>query len=170
MTIAEQINLLANALRPWAKANSGHVMVASDALDCFELLRTRPGTPTCAVLWYGREPMGEIDRLGKKINQFKIVVSRGRSLKLIPGESLTEGAAGGAPMFNLVEQAEAIALSVRQDLDEDADPEDALPVHLGTGPFEVNGILLDAIEIRLSLVAQAPVQTLHDESGEINNV
>lgn len=163
MTIREQVKLVEAALASWVKANRGRVFVASDVLDCIEQLRARPGTPTCAILWNGRDPVGDIDRLGKKSNKFKVVVSRGRSLKLVAGESLTEGAAGGSPMFDLVEQAEVVVLGVRQEVGEDDDPEDEIPVHEGTGPFEVNGMLLDAMEIRFSLASQAEVQTTDDE-------
>ena len=163
MTIREQVKLVGTALEAWSKANRGRVFVASDTIDCLEQLRARPGTPTCAILWNGRDTVGDMDRLGKKANTFKVVVSRGRSLRIVAGESLTEGAAGGEPMFDLVEQAEAVVLGVRQEVGEDDDPEDAIPVHEGTGPFEVNGMLLDAMEIRFSLVSQAEVQFTDDE-------
>ena len=158
MTLSDQATMIESALADWAKANRGRVFIASDVPHVLEQLRAKPGTPTCAVLWTGRQPLGAIDRAAKKDNEWKVIVSRGRSLRLISGESLTEGAAGGRPMFDLVEEAETVVLSLRQDVDEDQDPEDAYPVHLGTGMWEVNGLLLDAMEIRFTLPSQATVQ------------
>lgn len=156
MTTSEQAKMLERALTDWCKTNGGRAFVAGDALDCLDRLRSKPGVPTCAVLWTGREAVGEIAELGRRVNQFKIVVSRGRGLKLEPGESLTEGTAGGKAMFDLVEEAEAVVLGLRV---EDMDGEFTVPDYRGTGPWEVNGVLMDAFEIRIGLYAQAVVQS-----------
>jgi hypothetical protein len=162
MTIGEQAKMIERALAEWCKTNRGRAFIASDPLDCIDQLRQKPGTPTAAVLFDRREPRGELDT-GRKDNFFKVVISRGRSLKLVPGESLTEGAAGGKPMFDLVEEAEAVVLGMRMDADDGGiDGEDTVPHHMGTGMFEVNGMLLDAYEVRFSLAAQATVQEVEE--------
>lgn len=157
MTIREQVKLVETALQEWAKGNGGRVFIAADALDCIEQLRMRPGKATAAVLWQTEEPRGDVDILGRVDRGFKAVVSRGRGLKLQPGESLTDGTSGGEPMFDLVEQVREIVLALR--LDDDALPqEDQVPTYKGTGPFEVNGTLLDASEVRFGLAAQITQQ------------
>jgi hypothetical protein len=157
MTTAEQAKMIDTALKAWCKANGGRSFIASDPLDCLDRLRAKPGTPTAAVLWDSRKPAGEFPELARRVNHFKVVVSRGRGLKLISGESLTEGAAGGRPMFDLVEEAEAVVLALRvEEVGEGS--EFTVPEWDGTGPWEVNGVLLDASEIRFGLYAQAEVQ------------
>lgn len=159
MTIAEQLKLLAGALKPWAESHRGRTFIAADPLDAIDQLRARPGTPTAAVLFTGREPRGPYDYLGRNDNQFKIIVSRGRSLRLVPGESGSEGAEGGPPLFDLVEHAENVALSVRLEPEYGMGADELIPVYRGTGPFEVAGLVMDAYEIRIAIAAQAPVQS-----------
>lgn len=158
MTISGQMKLVAEALADWAKANHGRVFIASDVLAAIDELRARPGTPSVGLLFWSREPRGELGITGRKDNHYKAVISRGRSLKIVSGESLTEGAAGGAPMFDLVEEAEDLVLSARLPEEEGFGGEDLVPSHKGTGLFEVSGMVLDAYEINFSLPAQARVQ------------
>lgn len=158
MTIAEQMKLVAAALEDWCKANRGRVFIASDVLAAIDELRARPGTPTVGLVFWSRDARGELGITGRKDNHYKCVVSRGRSLKLVSGESLTEGAAGGKAMFDLVEEAEDLVLSVRLPEEDGFGGEDLVPTHEGTGLFEVSGMMLDAYEIRFSLAAQAEVQ------------
>ncbi len=158
MSISEQLNFLALSLIAWAERNKGRAFIAADALDAVDQLRATPGAPTLAILWTGRVPR-EPEHLGRRDNQFKLIVSRGRSLKLIPGESLSAGSAGGRPLFDLVEEAENLVLSLRLEEGESLGPDERMPVYQGTGQFEVAGLLLDAYEIRFTLAAQAPVQS-----------
>ena len=120
-----------------------------------EELRGKPGAPTAAVLWQSEHPDGRYAEEGKVLRMFKIVVSRGRGLKLVTGESLSEGVAGGPAMFDLVEQAREIARNLRM---EDEPGELQLPIYKGSGPFLVHGYILDAMEIRFALYAQIPFQ------------
>ena len=78
------------------------------------------------------------------------------------GEGLTEGAAGGKAMFDLVEEAELAVLGVRLPAEEGL-YEDSVPQHDGTGVFEVSGMVMDAYEIRFSLATQSNVQMPDDE-------
>jgi len=162
MTISEQIKLVVDALEEWLDTNGGRVFVASDVVDCLDRLRARPGTPTAAVLFWKREPRGELGVTGRKDNHFKLVISRGRSFKVVSGEGLTEGAAGGKAMFDLVEEAELAVLGVRLPAEEGL-YEDSVPQHDGTGVFEVSGMVMDAYEIRFSLATQSNVQMPDDE-------
>lgn len=167
MTVAQQTKAIVLALRDWCRANSGSVFVATDLLHLLDQLRSKPGAPRLGILFFEQQPR-DPDRSenGRLDNTFKIVISRGRSLKLEPGQSLTEGSAGGKPMFDLVEEAREIILALRLD---DRDPEtpdtpgsingeDTIPVYKGASLFEVQGMLLDAMELRVSLAAQGTVQ------------
>lgn len=156
MTIREQAKVVEAALQQWAKSSGARVFVAADELDCIEQFRLKPGKPSAAVLWQAEEPQGEHPEEGKVLRTFKIVMSRGRSLKLQPGESLTEGAAGGEAMLDLVEQGREVARGLRM---EDQEGELQLPVYQGSGAFQVNGYLLDAIELRFGLYADIPMQS-----------
>ena len=160
MTIAEQLKMVEAALLDWCKTNRGRAFIASDAQDCLEQLRSKPASPTCAVLWYGWEPRGDLAELGRKDQLYKIVVSRGRGMNLVSGDSLTKGVAGGPPMFDLVQQASEVVFGLRL---EDMPGEDQVPQDRGAGPWEVNGWLLDATEIRFSLTTQTTVQTPVEE-------
>jgi hypothetical protein len=155
MTITEQAGLILDALNAWVADNKGRAFIAADAVHCVEELRGKPGAPTAAVLWESEEPSGRNAEEGKVLRTFKIVVSRGRGLKLVAGESLAAGVAGGPPMYDLVEQAREIARGLRL---EDEPGELQLPVYQGCGPFEVSGHVLDAVEIRIALYAQIPPQ------------
>lgn len=160
MTISEQSRLILAALTDWVANNQGRAFIASDELHCIEELRGKPGAPTAAVLWQSEDPEGHFAEEGKVLRHFKIVVSRGRGLRLLTGESLTEGAAGGPPMFDLVEQAREVARNLRMSEEEG---ELQLPIYKGTGPFKVSGYILDAMEIRFALYAQTPTQTSEAE-------
>ncbi len=156
MTIAEQAKLILTALEDWAQEAGGRAFIASDELHCVEELRGKPGAPTAAVLWHDELPWGENAEEGKVLRTFKIVVSRGRGMRLVAGESLTEGASGGPPMFDLVEQAREVARGLRM---MDQEGELQLPIYKGTAPFRVRGYVLDAMEVRVGLYAQSPIQS-----------
>jgi len=153
MTIAEQTIAIVAGLAAWASANSGRAFPASDVVDVFEQLRAKPGAPSCAVLFWSEDPRDNFELLGRVDRTFKIIVSRGRGFKLQTGESLTDGASGGPPMFDLVEEAREVARNLRGDLP----GEEAVPIYKGCGPFEASGLLLDAYEIRISFPNQLPV-------------
>jgi hypothetical protein len=155
MTITEQAVQIEAALADWVKTNQGRACIAADPLDALAQLRSRPGAPAAAVLFVDEQVCGGHPEFGLVLRAFKIVVSRGRSLKLVAGESLTSGAAGGGPLFDLVEQAREVARDLRMT---DMDGEFQTPVYQGAGSFDVPGYLLDAFEIRFALYATLPRQ------------
>ena len=156
MTLSEQSALILSALESWADDTNGRAYIASDPADVLDQIRARPGTPTAAVLWTGEEPIGQYPEEGKVLRSFKIVISRGRSLNLISGESLTQGASGGPALFDLLEQARETVLAIRI---QDQPGELQLPIYKGSSAFEVQNFLLDALEIRQDLYAQIPPQS-----------
>lgn len=152
MTISEQARQTREALAEWAQQFGGTAAVASDQVHMIDLLRTKPGGVFVGVLFETEDPRGEHDELGRVDRGFKVVVSRGRGFKLETGESLTEGSAGGPPMFGLVEGAREVVRLLRF-TDETTE---VVPNYRGSGPFEVQGFILDAYEVRFSIGTQLP--------------
>lgn len=154
MTIVEQSKILESALAAWAEGNSGHASVASDVVHLVELLRMRPGAPKLAIL-FAEETPREPEELGRVDRVFRVVAARGRGFRLDTGESLTDGAGGGKPMFDIMEEAREIVrgLVIRDDVLEE---EEWSPVYKGCRAFEVQGIVMDAYEMTFGLAAQLP--------------
>lgn len=155
MTIREQMNLVVSALAAQLATVKGRAFPAGDVIHLLDELRLKPGAPSAGVLFWTEDPVGELPELGKVLRGFKVVLSRSKGFKLVSGESLTEGSAGGPPMFDLVELARTTVLDLRM---EDEQGELQLPTYQGTGPFEVSGLVLDAYEIKFALYAQNPPQ------------
>lgn len=172
MTIAEQSKAIVAALKDWAVPNKGRAFMAGDPIHLLDELRSKPGSPSAGVLFIEELARGEHPELGRVDRSFKVVISRGRSFKLVPGESLTEGAAGGPPMFDLAEQAREIILAMRADAAAMGDnpwSEDQLPTYKGIRQFEINGMILDAYEVSFTIPAQitfqSPVPATSDETA-----
>jgi hypothetical protein len=155
MTIGEQLKLVVGGLSDWCKTNRGWAFPAGDVPHLLDLLRSKPGVPGCGVMFWTEDPHGEYAELGKVMRGFKVVISRYKGFKLVSGESLTEGAGGGPPMFDLIDGAVEACLALRV---EDESGELQVPQYQGTGPFEAQGLVLDAFEIRFGLFAQRTVQ------------
>ena len=155
MTIAEQIRLLLEALEPWAASNGGSVKVANDKPHLFQLLGANPGAPRAAVYFVEERPRSRRfdDIAGRVDRTFWICVSRGRGFNAALGKSLTDGVAGGKPMFVLVEEAREEARGVRQ-----ADIDETRPYYKGTYPIEMEDAKVDAYYVELVLAAEIPQQ------------
>lgn len=160
MTIAEQILFIAAGLKGWASSNKGDVHVASDVVELIDLLRQRPGAPRVGVMFQEELPRGDFYELGRVERTFKLVVARGRGLVLETGASLTQGAAGGKPMYQLVEETRETMRALRFD----SEFCESVPVYKGSKPFEVQGVVLDAFEINFSVGCQLPQMSEVDVS------
>jgi hypothetical protein len=156
MNIKEQIRLLEKALEPWAAANAGSVKVANDKLHLFQLLGASPGAPRAAVYFVEERPRSRRfdDMAGRVDRKFWICVSRGRGFNAALGKSLTEGVAGGKPMFALVEEAREEVRGVRQD-----DIDETRPYYKGTYPINLEDATVDAYYVEVALAADVPQQT-----------
>jgi hypothetical protein len=156
MTIDEQTKLLLKALQPWAAANAGNVKVANDKPHLFQLLGTGPGAPRAAVYFAGEKPRSKKfnDIAGRVDRKFWICISRGRGFNAELGKSLTEGVAGGKPMFVLIEEAREEVRGVRQE-----DIDEARPYYKGTYPIELEGVTVDAYYVEVILAADVPEQS-----------
>ena len=159
MTIADQMNLITKGLADWAKTNGGSVKIANDIPHLFTIRGANPGAPRAAVLFAGETPRNaELDLLGRVDRKFYVAVSRGRGFKLNQGESLTEGVAGGKPMFVLVEEAREVLRSLRlSDLDDEPEP-----YYRGIDLLTFEGVTTDCLRIEIQIAAQIPDQVDYD--------
>jgi hypothetical protein len=157
MTIEGQTKLLLKALEPWAVDNGGSVKVANDKVHLFQLLGASPGAPRAAVYFVEERPRSRYfkDIAGKVDRKFWVCLSRGRGFNAELGKSLTEGVAGGKPMFVLVEQAREQVRAVRLD---DQTDDDSRPVYKGTYPIEFKPATVDAYYLEVLLTADIPQQ------------
>ena len=155
MTIDGQTKLLLKALEPWAAANAGTVKVANDKPHLFQLLGAGPGAPRAAVYFVEEKPRSrKFDDLAGRVDRtFWVCISRGRGFNAEPGKSLTEGVAGGKPMFVLVEEAREEVRGVRLD-----DIDEARPYYKGTYPIEFKEAMVDAYYLEIVLAAEIPQQ------------
>jgi hypothetical protein len=155
MTIEGQTKLLLKAVEPWAAANAGSVKVANDKPHLFQLLGASPGAPRAAIYFVEEKPRSKKfnDLAGRVDRKFWVCISRGRGFNAELGRSLTEGVAGGKPMFILVEEAREEVRGVRQpDIDE------ARPYYKGTHPIELASATVDAYYVEVILAADIPQQ------------
>lgn len=155
MTIKEQMRLLERALEPWAAANAGSVKLANDKPHLFQLLGASPGAPRAAVYLVEERARSRRfnDVAGRVDRKFWICISRGRGFNAELGKSLTEGVAGGKPMFVLVEEAREEVRGVRQE-----DIDETRPYYKGTHPIDLKDATVDAYYIEVVLAADIPQQ------------
>lgn len=155
MTIDGQTKLLLKALEPWAASNAGSVKVANDKPHLFQLLGAGPGAPRAAVYFAEERPRSRKfnDMAGRVDRKFWVCISRGRGFNAEPGKSLTEGVAGGKPMFVLVEEARELVRGVRLD-----DIDETRPYYKGAYPIEFPDATVDAYYIEVVLAADIPQQ------------
>ena len=117
MKISEQLEAFLAVLGDWAKQYGGVAKVAGDKSQLIALLSQKPGAPRVAIVFISEVPRGEInpEDMDRVDREFWIIVSRGQGFKQDAGDSLTKGAGGGPPMFDLVEEARDVARGVQLD-------------------------------------------------------
>jgi hypothetical protein len=157
MKIKDQMKLIVATLAPWVEANAGTIKIAGDKRHLFQLLGAAPGAPRAAVYFVEELPVSErfADVAGKVARKFWLCISRGRGFSLDQGISLTEGVAGGPPMFEPCEEARELVRGIRlADQNEDFNR----PVYGGVFPVEFEGVTVDAYYIEFTLAADIPEQ------------
>lgn len=159
MTIAEQLKFIAEQLKPWAVEVKGRIEIAADAMHLLGILATAPGSPRLVVMFDGEEKRGEYEELGRVERKFMVVVSRGRGFALNPGTSLTDGVAGGRPLYDLVEQAREMVRGMVFN----RESTEGIPNYTGTVRFALEENAVDAYQINFSIGTQLP---LHNQDGE----
>lgn len=153
MTIREQLKFIAAQLQPWAGECKGRVEIAADAVHLFGILATTPGAPRVVVLFDGEDKRGDYEELGKVDRKFMIVVSRGRGFVLNPGQSLTDGMAGGKPLYDLCEEGREMLRA----LVFDRTTTDGLPNYTGMSRLQMEGLNVDAYQINFMIGVQLPL-------------
>jgi hypothetical protein len=152
MKISAQLKLIQSSLVDWQRANAASVEIAKDIVHVFGLLTTKPGTVRVAIVFREEIKRGEFEETGFVDRKFWLVVSQGRSLKLNPSDQLTEGQAGGKPLYDLVEEIREQARA----LEFDAETTEVTPDYKGTFPFEADGWLIAANYIEITIGTQLP--------------
>jgi hypothetical protein len=149
MSIAQQLKTYEAALDTFAQKQGGKCLVAKDKNHLWDMLFNAPAGLRVLV-WFQREvPRGEFGtqaRTGKVDRHFQVVITRGAGFKIKPGDSLTEGAGGGRPMFDLVEDVRDL---VRTLIVPGSQAEDRIPDNVGIELLDVGGtdLRVDAYEI-----------------------
>jgi hypothetical protein len=133
------------------------VKVANNKPLLFQILGASPGAPRAAIFFVNEIPRSQFADVGGKMDRnFWVVVSRGIGFNPEAGMSLTEGVAGGRPMFELAEEAREIVRGIRL---EDQGPDDNKPVYKGIFPIEFEGVTVDALYVDFTLSADTPEQS-----------
>lgn len=155
MTIKEQMNKIIAALGEWCKTNNGSVKIANDVPHLFTILGVNPGSPRTAILFAG-EVMRSPDRpeTGRVDRKYWIAVSRGRGFLVEQGKSLTEGVGGGAPMFQLVEEAREIVRAIRGATAAD----EPLPYYISIELMAFEGVTTDTYRLEVVFASDIPEQ------------
>ncbi len=152
MTIAEQLNFIADALKPWAEETKTRIEIALDPLHVIGLISTAPGAARVILMFDGEDKRGEFEESGRVDRKFLLVVSRGRGLTLQPGDALTQGVAGGKPLYDLIEEAREMVRALR------FDEAETIPNYLATRRLTLGDNLVDAYQIEFSIGTQLPEQ------------
>lgn len=104
MKISAQAKVIRDGVADWARTRNGSVEIALDLNHLFALLSIKPGGFRAAVIWDRQEKRGEHEEASMVDNFFRVYLSFGRNLKLEKGSALTDGAEGGAPFADLIEE------------------------------------------------------------------
>lgn len=153
MTIAEQLKFIKEKLKPWTDEVKGRVEIAADPVHVLGLLATSPGSPRVVILFDGEEKRGEYEELGRVDRKFLVIVSRGRGFKLEPGDALTDGAAGGRPLFQLVEEGREMVRAIVFD----RETTEGIPNYTATRRLQLEEQTVDAYQIEFSIGTQLPL-------------
>jgi hypothetical protein len=152
MKISDQLKLIQSSLVDWQRANKASIEIARDIVHVFGLLTTSPGACRVAIVFREEVKRGEYEETGMVDRKYWLVISQGRSLKLNPADQLTEGHAGGKPLYDLGEE-------LREELrafEFDQDTTEVTPDYKGTYPFEADGWLIAANYLEFTIGTQLP--------------
>lgn len=155
--IKDQLNQIRDTLDEWGEENgfSGHVFVVSDIVHMWKQLFDSSQYPKLLIMYNGEQVRGEFGiaaPLARVDRRFMVVVSRGRSMNINPGDALTETNQNSPPLFEQVEEVRDICRAMIFDPDWNENPVD----YLGVTPFptENSGRLIDAYQIEFSIGSQ----------------
>jgi hypothetical protein len=163
MTLREQLEAIEDALKDFARDNAATVVVANDVEHLFQIIGEGAGTCRVGILFVSEKPRsGEHSDLLNRVDRvFHVGIARRRGYNLVPGDSLTEDTASGAPMCDLLESArDAIKSIVMADFDE------PLPHYGGTELMTMNGQVVDAYRLEFSMAADLPDPETEDTAED----
>lgn len=163
MTIGEQLQFIQQQLRPWADDTKGRLEIAADPVHLLGLLAVSPGAARIVILFDGEEKRGEYEETGRVDRKFLVTVSRGRGFKLDPGDALIEGAAGGKPLYDLVEEGRELVRA----LVFDRETTEGMPDYKATRRVQLEELTVDAYQIEFTIGTQLPIpnQVAEDDQG-----
>lgn len=141
------------ALKSWADTHGGKVHIAGDPLHLFALLGDKPGGVRVAVLVRDGLKRGEYEEAGHEDVTYLVVLSRGKGFTMERGDNLVRGSGGGAPLYDLVEEARDVVRGINLDPETTEATFDFKRFGPYQNPFE---ILADAYELEFSIGRQLP--------------
>lgn len=157
MTIAQQLNAVKEALKPFAEDKGLGLDIAGDPFEALLRLKSKPGAGALVIFSQGEVKRGEYEETGAVDRNFAVIVSRGQALTIEPGASLVKGAAGGEPLFDLIEQARDVVRAIQFEDPSAPDPTtEVTPNYLGFEPYSVEGRLMDAYQLNFQIGSQLP--------------
>lgn len=152
MNIADQLNLLESAFKDWSKQYAATVGKAMNIDDLITRVRETPGAARVVIMFHREEKRGEYEESGLVDRYFWVAVSSPIGLKANPGDRLTEGQAGGAPIFTVAESARDKVIRKASFL---AAETEVTPDYKGMEPLTVNGnTLTDILRLEFSIGCQ----------------
>jgi hypothetical protein len=136
----------------WAVGEALKVHIAQDPFHAVYLLTMTPQSGAVIAMFESETKRGEFEEAGEVDRTFRVIITRGRGMKLEPGASLTDGVAGGKPMFELVEALVAVVRA----LEFDPVTTETHVNYRETKPFTMEGYTLDAYQVEFSIGCQLP--------------
>lgn len=162
MTIGEQLQFIAGGLQPWAQEIKASVAIVESVAHLVSQLVQAPGSPRILIMVDAEEKRGEYEELGRVDRRFLVVVSRGVSMRIEDGRSILEGAAGGRPFYDLLEECREVIRGLRFD----HESTERIPNYVGMSRVQVDGFITDARQLAFTIGTQLPLHTEEEEDQE----
>lgn len=162
MTINEQLVSLREALQVWAELHGGVAEIVARPSELVRMLSLKPGGVRAVLLFDVETKRGDYEETGRVDRKFLCIITVPAGLKISRSDALTEGAGGGAPFYDVIEEAREIIRHKQVEAAEDID--ETLTDYQRMGRFELQGALTDDIQIEFSLATQLPQDTEDSEA------
>ena len=162
-SISNQCKAIQQALD--GKMDSAPAFIASDFVNCWEILLNKPGTCKIAILFEDEKarvnfPGGDIT--GRVNRYIDVIISRGRGLQSVRSANLTDGSGGGLPLFQLAEAMRDILRTMRFDPMTDEPPD-----YVGMGRWgKDEGFNMDAFKCSIWIGTQLAMPTATQQGGQ----
>lgn len=157
MTIAEILQAAAEPLKAWTSQQKGRVEIAGDLGGLFRgvyQLSLKPGGVHVFLVALSETNRSGHPEYARTDMQIAAVISRGQTFSFAKADSLTVGAAGGRPLYDLAEEMREVIRGIRL-----AEPADE-PMFLYTGfnTFDPGEVILDAFQYNFTVARDLPEQ------------